>query len=550
MQGLRRLAHWQRALANPRSPAEWGQALAQLIGDFTPERAHDAADRLAIDELRALAARFARQAQEAQMDAPVPASVMRAWFAAALAEADPRQPFLTGGVTFGRMVPLRLVPFKVICLLGMNDGEFPRREPPGSLNRLVAALDGVQRRPGDRSVREDDRGLFLQLLAAATHGFYLSYLGQDPRSGESLPPSVVVSELLEVASRYFAAPQEARDALVVVEPLQPFSPAAFGGGEAPDARRSSFQSAWREGAAAALGARAPTSRFASTLPAPEVAAQGDWTREQLLRALSNPSREFLSERLGMRLAASSERLPEAEPFALDDGLDRWQRDSRVLDLCLAQTQIGEVALARRLLAEGRIAPGAAGRAAVARSLDAVAPALAAWRGDPEPSHPLRVHPSGLRQFTASKAHGKTLLALGLDALVWSALGNTQPIERIVCEQPRLQLAPLPAAQARAKLLWLLEFALRARAEVLPFMPKAGLKFAIIEDADKATEKAERAWNEDYGEGRDPWVGVALRGAAPFEDALATRRFGEYARELFAGLPGVSAGADEAESVDD
>ncbi len=178
LQGLRRLAHWQRALSAARAPEEWGQALAQLVADFFPERAHEAGDRAAIDELRALAACFARQAQDAGMDAPVPASVLRAWFSAALGEADPRQPFLTGGVTFGRMVPMRLVPFKVICLLGMNDGEFPRREPPGSLNRLVAQLDGGQRRAGDRSVREDDRALFLQLLAAATDTFYLSYLGR------------------------------------------------------------------------------------------------------------------------------------------------------------------------------------------------------------------------------------------------------------------------------------------------------------------------------------------------------------------------------------
>jgi exodeoxyribonuclease V gamma subunit len=562
MQGLRRLAHWQRALANPRPPADWAQALAQLLGDFFPERAHAAADRQAIDGLRALVARFGKQAQEAQMEAPVPASVMRAWFLAALAEADPRQPFLTGGVTFGRMVPMRLVPFKVICLLGMNDGEFPRREPPGSLNRLVAALEGGARRPGDRSVREDDRGLFLQLLAAATQSFYLSYLGQDPRSGETLPPSVVVSELLDVASRYFAAPERAREAMTVVEPLQPFSPAAFGGGEAPDPRRVGFQGAWRAGAAAALGPRARASPFASELPPPQVAVQSEWTREQLLRALSNPAREFLSERLGLRLAASSERMPESEPFALDDGLDRWQRDGRVLDLCLAQPELDEAALARRLLAEGRIAPGAAGRAALARSLDAIAPALNAWRGDPRPVAPLpytlelgdfrlngvlpRVHPDGLRQFTASKAHGKTLLALGLDALVWSALGHTQPIDRIVSEQARLQLPPLPPAQARAKLLELLEFAVRARREALPFMPKAGLEFARIEDAAKAQKKAGDAWDGEFGEGRDAWVGMALRGAEPFVDAEATLRFARLARALFDGLPGVAAGADEAE----
>jgi exodeoxyribonuclease V gamma subunit len=487
---------------------------------------------------------------------------MRAWFAGALAEADPRQPFLTGGVTFGRMVPMRLVPFKVICLLGMNDGEFPRREPPGALNRLVALLDTRERRVGDRSVREDDRALFLQLFAAATQVFYLSYLGQDPRSGETLPPSVAVSELLDLASKEFEDPAGARERLVIVEPLQPFSAAAFGGGEAPDPRRVGFHPSWLAGAQAALGTRAPAPAFAHGLAAPVVEEQTDWTREQLLRALKNPAREFLTERLGLRLPESSERLPESEPFALDDGLDRWQRQSRLLDLALAQPQLDVAALAQRMLAEGRIAPGAAGRAALAHSLEALEPALEAWRGDRREMETLpyelelgrfrlsgvlpRVLPAGLRQFTASKAHGKTLLALGLDALVWSALGRTDEIDRVVCEQPRLRFAPLPQMLARQKLESLIAMALEARVQALPFMPKAALEFWRKGEEAAGLKAAEKSWHGDFGEGRDPWVNMALRGAEPFVDEAATRRFVGLARFVFEKMPGLEV-QDEAES---
>jgi exodeoxyribonuclease V gamma subunit len=567
LQALRGLAKWHHALAGEHAPAEWRERLVALVEDFFPEHAAEARDRVAIDALRGLVARFAKQAAEAGVEAPVPASVLRAWFAGALAEPDARQPFLTGGVTFGRMVPMRLVPFKVICLLGMNDGEFPRREPPGALNRLVALLDTRERRAGDRSVREDDRALFLQLLAAATQTFYLSYLGQDPRSGETLPPSVVVSELLDVAAAHFDAPEAAREAMVVVEPLQPFSAAAFGGGEAPDARRVGFQGAWRAGAQAALGPRVATPPFADALPAPGVEPQLEWTREQLLRALANPAREFLAERLGLRLPESSERLPESEPFALDDGLDRWQRQGRVLDLALAQPHIDEAALAQRLLAEGRLAPGAAGRAALAHSLAALAPALQAWHGDPRPTSALpyelelgrfrlsgvlpRVLPDGLRQFTASKAHGKTLLALGLDALVWSALGREDSIDRIVCEQARVELAPLPASIARAKLASLLEFALQARLEALPFMPKAGLEFLRGKDEAAGRKAAEKSWGGEFGEGRNPWVAAALRGAEPFVDEDATQRFQGLSRFVFAQMPGLEVGGEaEAEAGDD
>jgi exodeoxyribonuclease V gamma subunit len=562
VQALRRLEYWRRALAGEHAAAEWRERLVRLLEDLFPERATEPRDRQAVDAVRSLIARFARQAQDAALQAPVPASVMRAWFTGALAEADPRQPFLTGGVTFGRMVPMRLVPFKVICLLGMNDGEFPRREPPGALNRLVALLDTRERRPGDRSVREDDRALFLQLFAAATQALYLSYLGQDPRSGEALPPSVVVSELLDLAAKHFEDPGAARDALVVVEPLQPFSAAAFGGGEAPDPRRLGFNPAWLAGAHAALGARARTPSFAAGLPDSLVETQREWTRDQLLRALANPAREFLVERLGLRLPESNERLPESEPFALDDGLDRWQRQSRLLDLALAQPQLDLGALARRMLAEGRIAPGAAGRAALAHSLAALEPALEAWHGDHRPMQVLpyelelgrfrlsgrlpRVLPDGLRQFTASKAHGKTLLALGLDALVWSALGHGDSIDRVVCEQPRVQLAPLPQMVARDKLGKLLELALLARAQPLPFMPKAALEFLRRDEEAAGLVAAEKAWNGDYGEGRDPWVATALRGFEPFVDPLATQEFIGLSRRVFAHMPGLDV-EDEAQA---
>ena len=104
------------------------------------------------------------------------------------------------------MVPMRLLPFRAICVLGMNDGDYPRRDPAAGLNQLTAELGTKQRRHGDRSLREDDRYLFLQLFSAASEVFYLSYLGADPRDGSVRESSVLVSELLDAAARYHADP--------------------------------------------------------------------------------------------------------------------------------------------------------------------------------------------------------------------------------------------------------------------------------------------------------------------------------------------------------
>jgi exodeoxyribonuclease V gamma subunit len=455
------------------------------------------------------------------------------------------------------MVPMRLVPFKVICLLGMNDGEFPRRDPPGGLNRLAAQLHGPQRQIGDRSIREDDRGLFLQLLAAATDVFYVSYLGQDPRSGEARPPSVVVSELLDCASNYFHDAGEVANAMTVRHPLQPFSPAALGGdgGEGADARRFTYHAGW--GAAAALppAARAVAAAFARGLPADSGEPTREWTRAELVRALANPSREFLSARLGLRLPENNPRLPEEEPFDASDGLDRHQLDTRVFEACLEDRLAGPRLLAPRLLAEGRIAPGAAGQAALRESLRRLAPALQAWRfadGGPARKRAYsldigdwrldgvleRIHDEGLRQFSASKGHGKTLLALGIDALVWSALGETRPIQRVMIENGLRTLQPLSPDWARNKLAVLLGVAERARREPLPFMPRSGHAWVHAEDETKAQRAALSQWQGKHGESTDLWLKLALRGAMPFgREPAATAEFGALSRAIFEGLPG-------------
>ncbi len=563
LQGLRLLARWQRQLAQARAPALWGEVLAKLIDDAFSARPRDAGDRKTVEALRGLVARFAEQASDAGVDAPLPAVLMRAWFKAALEEDRGLQPFLSGGISFGKMVPMRLVPFRVICLLGMNDGEFPRRDPPGSLNRLAAQLQGPQRQLGDRSIREDDRALFLQLFSAASDVFYLSYLGLDPRSGEARPPSVVVSELLDVAAQYYrqpgpsagTTPASPRERLVVMHPLQPFSAPVLGAPMAEESeaepRRFSYHSDWARAAAQPLADARNTPVFARSLPPPEPLQ--DWSSAQLLQALGNPSRCFLEARLGLHVPGREDRLAEEEPFNAGEGLDRYQLDQRVLQLSLDAPGLAREVLARRLLAEARIAPGAAGQLSLDASLERLLPALAAWQSDPplttqtlpyslelgefRLSGSLPVVQDGvLRQFSASKRHGKSLLNLGVDALVWSALGAGGRIERVMQQEGLQVLEPLPEAAARAKLLSLLRLAQRARQDVLPFMPRAGLEYAASEDMAGARKRAQASWAGEHGEGSDAWVSLTLGDRSPLEDARLRAEFAAIAFEVFGGLP--------------
>src|SRR3546814_16924097 len=117
------------------------------------------------------------------------------------------------------MVPRRTGPFRAICLLGMDAEAFPRREPPGDVNRLASETARGGRRLGDRSVREDDRFLFLQLLAAAGDAFPVSYGGRDTRDGSMREPSPLVSARLAVDRRYLPPGQTPHSRRGWVHPL-------------------------------------------------------------------------------------------------------------------------------------------------------------------------------------------------------------------------------------------------------------------------------------------------------------------------------------------
>ena len=164
----------------------------------------DAGDAHA-DEVRRVSAAlesFARHAAEAGFDAALEFAAVRAHLIAALADTEESPGFLAGRVTFCALKPMRSIPFRAVCLLGLDDTAFPRHErPPG--------FDLAAQRPrrGDRTLREDDRYLFLEALLSARETLYLSYAGLSVRDNTESPPSVLVSELLDYLARHFALPK-------------------------------------------------------------------------------------------------------------------------------------------------------------------------------------------------------------------------------------------------------------------------------------------------------------------------------------------------------
>lgn len=215
------------------------------------------------------------------------------------------------------MVPMRSVPHRVLCLLGLDDGVFPRQSG-------VDGDDVLAREPlvGERDARSEDRQLLLDAILAATDHLVITYSGRNEVNGEERPPSVPLGEVIDTLRAM--APD--RDP-VTRHPLQAFhadnlrGPVPF-----------CFDRTVLDGARAALGPRVEIPRLADLRLPPDPA--GDVELEDLVAFFKDPVRTFLRKRLDIALPEEDETGGDALPVQLD-GLGEWHAGERMLRALLA-----------------------------------------------------------------------------------------------------------------------------------------------------------------------------------------------------------------------
>jgi exodeoxyribonuclease V gamma subunit len=314
-----------------RSLKDWAAALRGLLDRFF--LTEDDSEREA-QAIRAALRELERQQELSGFDEVIALPVLLERLLPRLEEDHFASGFLTGGVTFCGLKPMRSIPFKVICLVGMNDSAFPR---PAS--HLSFDLMAKEPRLGDRSTREDDRYLFLETLLSARERLYLSYVGQSIRDNAEAPPSGLVSELLdyveqgfeleprtparrereqtgsERAESEFGVPDESiRAQRITRHRLQAFSEDYF----KPGHRLFSYSAANCRASIIAAGPRNgdAASFFQEPISEPEAEFR-NITLDDLAEFFVNPARFFLSHRLNVRLRDDHSELLEREPFVLD-----------------------------------------------------------------------------------------------------------------------------------------------------------------------------------------------------------------------------------------
>ncbi len=345
---LRRLFDAVATLGARRSIADWEQVLLTLLDTFFQPAESQVQELLLIrSTLRALAS----QAAEAGCADPVDLAVILESLNQMLEEDRFGSGFITGGVTFCALKPMRSIPFKVIGLIGMNDNAFPRTD-----RHLSFDLMAQQPRLGDRSLRSDDRYLFLETLLSARERLHVSYVGQSIRDNSEAPPSVLVSELQDYIAQAYELPggDILKDHVLVRHRLQAFSPAYFTGA---DARLFSYSA---ENCRASHSGQAARVLPAAFLDAPLSEPEAEWRTVDvaaLAEFFCNPARWLVTRRLGLRLEEKEEVLEEVEPFEVA-ALDGYAIRQDLVELGRKGANLKDAL--RLMKASGRLPLGEAG----------------------------------------------------------------------------------------------------------------------------------------------------------------------------------------------
>lgn len=347
-----RLATAVSRLSGYRGAAGWAEALALAtleLAEATPGEAWETEQlHLALSQVTQPAV---GHGTEVGRDGPLlDLAEARALFAGALQGRPTRANFRTGDMTVCTLVPMRSVPHRVVCLVGLDDGVFPRHSAHDGDDLLSA-----QPEVGDRDVPSEDRQLLLDALLAATEHLVITFEGRDQHVNQRRPPAVTVDELLDVVDqtvRLEGTSLSARHRVVVEHPLQPFDPRNFTAGALGHPGPWRFDPVNLEGARALCVERRPTPGFLGTRLAP---ASGTTVRlDSLVRFLEHPVKAFLRERLGYFGSELPDRLNDALPVELAP-LERWALGDRLLEAYLREGDL-EPALCAEL-GRGLLPPG-------------------------------------------------------------------------------------------------------------------------------------------------------------------------------------------------
>nr|WP_269154189.1 exodeoxyribonuclease V subunit gamma [Photobacterium carnosum] len=538
------LIEYRSALAQSQTVNQWAELLHQLLDDFF---AVELEGELILKSIRDNLQRLHQQLQDAGYQGQITPAVLTQYLQDKLSGERVSQRFLAGQVNFCTLMPMRSIPFNVVCLLGMNDGAYPRNIAPEGFD-----LMNGRTKAGDRSRRDDDRYLFLEALLSAQQTLYISYVGRSIQDNAQKVPSVLVSELVEYCQQGYCcagdqplavdvSANNIKQQLIQHHPLVPFSPSAFIGDHA------SFAIEWLPAANRDGQASAPFQLDA--LVAEPMADDQVLVLElaELQRFWRLPVRYFFNRRLKVYFEAPMGLLEDDEPFVLN-GLESYLIRDQLLELLLdAKLKNADPdVIYNQFAAEQRAAGNlpvaafgdldlAASRQAVANLTDVIEPLIHAPLADQEVAITVMIkghnvslqgwlkqrYQSGLLRYRTGKIRPQDFLTAWLDHLCLAILvPETPQVTHIIGTDKQFELQTIEPQQALAYLQQLIELYYQGLNQPLAYFPKtamAAIQAHIGRDGSwksdeeteqKALTKMAECFNDGYlfaGEGSDDYI---------------------------------------------
>lgn len=554
------------ALASVASGDEWQSAqLARLLSDLVDEATTD------------------------DVVSPVELGLgdMRAILGDRLRGRPTRANFRTGHLTVCTLVPMRSVPHRVVCLLGLDDGAFPRN-PERDGDDLILADPNI----GDHDARSEDRQLVLDALLAAKDHLVITYTGRDERSNLVRPPAVPVGELLDVIDRTVRTSdsEDPRRHVVVNHPLQPFDARNFIPGKLSGSGPWSFDSSSLEGARAAAmrGDHPEPPRFLLE-PLGPIDEQLVELRD-LETFVRSPVKAFLRLRLGVSLADRDSSVDDSLPVELD-GLEKWSFAERLLSGLMAGGNIEDCVAAEQ--ARGMLPPGALSESIIGQVVPGLEALVAVGADDRSPTSIAvnitlargtkvvgtvpSVRGDAIHTVTYSQMSPRLRIVPWVRLLALSAAFPERRFEtvtvargqggaqgpsvsvaragRLGSDGARPEGAPIRADAAAAYLEMIVDLYFRAMREPPPLYCKTSAAWAEAARRQRSPERAAAAeWTSQFatrGEDREPEHMLVLGGVVGFEEITSTEprrdesgegwdeseptRLGRWAHRLWDGL---------------
>ncbi len=529
---LAQLRRWRDILSAPRMLEDWLPCCRALITDFFLP---DTEAEVALALLETQWQQIVQFGLQAGLGWPIAVSLLRDELSARLDQQRVSQRFLAGAINFCTLMPMRSIPFKVVCLLGMNDGVYPRSLPPMGFDLMAS-----QPRRGDRSRRDDDRYLFLEAMLSAQQRFYISFIGRSIQDNTLRYPSVLVSELTDYIAQSFYLPgdedadvdtsaERVREHLYQWHPRMPFAAENFIAGT----EQQSYAAEWLPAAGAGGTPHPEFSRPLENRPLDALSF------DDLKRFYSHPVRAFFQQRLGVFFRLEERELSADEPFVIE-GLTRYQLNGQLLNVLIAGQDPG--LLYRQVRAAGYLPYGAFGelywtrqREELIRLADQVrehrreeahSMEVSLMLGDIELNGWLsQVQNDGLLRWRPGALSMKDGMSLWLEHLVWCAMGG-EGESRMFGIKGEWRFAPLPPAQATSFLVALATgYVQGMNSPLLLLYRSGGAWLDDCFDRDKgdidwsdvrqrrARDKLLHAWlGDDYmpGDSQDPYIQRLMR----------------------------------------